>query len=209
MSSFWSGLTKSCKRCGDGKAPISLNEAIRSLKECATDASAIQLRNGAMLASAFFGVRRGAEVVQFRLKDVESQSDTGTGRVVRCQRNDSCGIGQVCLLPSMPALGQASPDKLLVSWLNARSSFATDASPDAPLFVNVTLQNKGGFMSTDSFRKIVYAVYGKSYASRSPEKGATSSLRELAPPRMPPDNRVGGARLKRCRRFTLSSPSRR
>ena len=100
-----------------------------------------------MLCAGFFGVRRGAEVVALRLSDIERSDDTGVRLRITSQKNDQCGVGQVCFLPDMPALGPASPHIIFQRWLTARKLITSSEKPDDFLFVTVTGKHKGGGMS--------------------------------------------------------------
>ena len=141
-------------------------------KQVALD-TAIAYRNAAMVSVGFFGVRRGAEVVAFKMTDITEADKLGVRLVVRCQKNDKLGLGQLCLIPHVAALQKCSPLHIFNTWLQHRSSFCSSPS-EGYTFVNVTGQNRGGPVSTDSLRKHVTASFGNSTATHSLRKGGAT-----------------------------------
>ena len=109
---------------------------------------------------AFFGVRRGAEVVQLRTDDVVTQSDTFWELKVRCQKNDPNGLGQVCVIPHIRALGVHSPVRVLQRWLDRRQLLSRSCQLSDFLFVTITGKSKGGQVSPDSMCKHVAESFG-------------------------------------------------
>ena len=71
MRAFWAGLSKAASHTVKGKDPVSFTDLCAYLKSVENRLDELLcLRNACMIAVAFFGVRRGAEVVQFILGDV-------------------------------------------------------------------------------------------------------------------------------------------
>ena len=183
MRGFWNGLAKRCRHAQVGKEPVSFNKVVDILRAAEASQSAVIVRNSAMIALAVFGVRRGAEVVAMQMRDLGQFTDDGVSFKVRCQKNDPRGLGQVCFVPHIKVLGEASPARLMRRWVSLRSSCQADPSELAPLFVTTTGVNKGGPVSTDSLRKAVAALIGKPWSTQSLRKGgATFYARQGADP---------------------------
>ena len=127
-----------------------------------------------MVAVAFFGVRRGAEVINFKMNNIVDTTGTGIQLKVTCQKNDQNGLGQMCLIPRVKAMEAWSPDLVLQRWLDARQVLVRSASPDDFVFITTTGTNKGGQVSTDSLRKHVVAAFGHSVATHSLRKGGAT-----------------------------------
>ena len=183
MRGFWNGLAKRCRHAQVGKEPVSFNSVVSILRAAESSQSVVCVRNSAMIALAFFGVRRGAEVVAMQMRDLGAFTDDGVSFKVRCQKNDPRGLGQVCFVPHIKVLGDASPARLMRRWVTLRSTCQSDSSELAPLFVTTTGANKGGPVSTDSLRKAVAALIGKPWSTHSLRKGgATFYARQGADP---------------------------
>ena len=109
---FWRGLEKDCVQSGSGKEPVPydlLVDYLMRLNE--TTDSPIVVRNAAMVVVGFFGVRRGAEVAQFLVTDVLESSDSVVQLRARCQKNDQVGLGHICIIPAINAMGACSPPR--------------------------------------------------------------------------------------------------
>ena len=124
-----------------------------------------------MVVSAFFGVRRGAEVVQMTLDDIITQSDSFWELRVKCQKNDPNGLGQLCVIPHIRALGALSPVRVLQEWIERRTHIGKTCTLSAFLFVTITGKAKGGPVSTDSLRKHVADSFGCGKSSHSLRRG--------------------------------------
>ena len=140
-------------------------------KHVTSSATDVVRRNAAMVAVAYFGVRRGAEVVAFTMADVHSADDSCVQLHVRCQKSDPRGIGQVCVLPNVPALGHASPHLVVRAWLDRRQQLMFQQAMSNHIFVTLMVKNRGRAVSTDSLRKHVTGAFGKGSASHSLRKG--------------------------------------
>ena len=92
MAAFWSGLARNCIHESIGKQPITFGEVATYLEKNHADLSLPVMRNAAMVTVGFFGVRRGAELINFRLADVLEVSDRGVHLKVTCQKNDQLGL---------------------------------------------------------------------------------------------------------------------
>ena len=86
MRAFWSGLSKSCVHTGPGKQPIDFDALVHYLDSTSSTSSDVMLRNRAMIIVGFFGIRRGAEVVGFKLADVNTERPEFTELSIRCQK---------------------------------------------------------------------------------------------------------------------------
>ena len=73
-----------------------------------------------MIALAFFGIRRFAELQALAVSDVVDQ-DTAFQFRIRRQKNDPFGEGLLVWVPEIQASGPLCPTKLLRSWLRLRA----------------------------------------------------------------------------------------
>ena len=167
MAGFWDGLSKSCGHESVGKQPIPFSDVVQYLLKQATDDSVTSIRNAAMVATAFFGVRRGAEVVGFQLRDVQGDDHLGLHLKVRCQKNDRVGLGQICFIPAVAESPSWAPVAALRRWLGIRGQFVDSTDLDKSLFVTTIGRNRGGPVSTDTLRKHVTSAFGNSTATHS------------------------------------------
>ena len=87
---------------------------------------------------------------------------------VRCQKNDPAGIGQLCVIPSIEAMGEASPTKIFLDWLRRREELTVTSDF---LFITTTGVKAGSQVSVDSFRKHVTSAFGDGTAAHSLRKG--------------------------------------
>ena len=78
---------------------------------------------------------------------------------VTCQKNDQYGLGQMCLVPAIDAMGLWSPHLALQRWIDARKLVTSASEADDFVFVTTTGINKGGLVSTDTLRKHVVAAF--------------------------------------------------
>ncbi|CAK0864261.1 unnamed protein product, partial [Prorocentrum cordatum] len=119
---FWRGLKKLADHSlRHAKRPLSFDEA-RVVQRCRlAQASDAGLRDAAMVATAFFGIRRFAEVQGLLTEDVVFQEDAVECRIRR-QKNDPCGVGMLIWLPRLPELGPLCPLKLMQSWAARRAA---------------------------------------------------------------------------------------
>ena len=78
-----------------------------------------------------------------------------------------------CVIPAVDSLGPNSPVRVLDNWLAVRPEFAKTEGPDEPLFCTVAgaTKNIGNRVSSDSFRKAVYAAFPGNTATHSLRKG--------------------------------------
>ena len=182
MAGFWNGLSKSCGHDSVGKQPIPFPDVVQYLHQSAADDAATTIRNAAMVATAFFGVRRGAEVVSFQWRDVQREDSLGLHLKVRCQKNDRVGLGQICLIPEVAGSPTWAPAVAMRRWLGIRGQFVDATDPLKPLFVTTVGKNRGGPVSTDTLRKHVTSAFGNSTATHSLRKGgATYYARQGTP----------------------------
>ena len=92
MRLFWAGFKRQCNHAGMGKAPVEFNELTQFLAgvakhlDCSTT-----LRNATMTVTAFFGVRRSAEIIGFDVEDLEIVAGHGCWLKVHSQKNDQLG----------------------------------------------------------------------------------------------------------------------
>ena len=175
FKAFWRGLAKDCVHSNVGKQPVPFDALMDYLqREVHEHAKEVAIRNAAAVVVGYFGVRRGAEIVNFEVTDILEANDTLVRLLVRCQKNDQLGLGQVRVLPDIRALGAASPPRVLRRWLEIRPSLAQAES--TKLFITTTGINAGGPMSKDSLRKHVSLMFGKGMASHSLRKGGAVFL---------------------------------
>ena len=170
MVALWNGLARHSSHGTRGKGPISFGAVTEYLERDRSSATAAAVRNTAMVAVAFFGLRRSAEVIAMKIKDVVEDDANGINLVVRCQKNDQRGLGQICFIPHILAMQANSPAMVLREWMVLRSTLIASEDVDLPLFITTT-GKKGSPVSYDSFRKHVQDAFGSSLATHSLRKG--------------------------------------
>ena len=148
-----SGFKKQRKHAGNGKEPVSFDEVTTVASNLDDKSTPIELRNIAMILKGFFGVRRGAEIVALKLQDVEHMGSNGVRLRIASQKNDPCGVGQVCFIPAMPALGQASPCVVLSRWLEARINVGGSQASHSPLFTTITARTRAALSRSTDYGK--------------------------------------------------------
>ena len=182
MSAMWAGMSKMAVHSSSGKVAIPFKQVHEYLQQAG--ASPSMVRNRAMVAVSFFGVRRSAETRAFNLEHL-SMSRDGCSLFVSCQKNDQAGLGMTCFIPHIESMGQCSPDMIIRAWISMRHQFVNDfENPKLPLFVTTTgPQGRiGSRVSADSFRKIVSAAFAGNTGTHSLRKGgATFYARSDAP----------------------------
>ena len=173
MQAMWTGLSRSSAHASKGKDPIEFSEVMAFFSSTANDESHATIRFRAMVAVGFFGVRRCAEILNFSIADVSIQSNGDFSLLVKCQKNDQEGIGMMCVIPTIRALGKNSPASLLEAWLSCRTAYKKSESDKEPLFCTVTgaANRIGNSVSPDSFRKALGAVFTGNTSTHSLRKG--------------------------------------
>tara|TARA_B100000780_G_C21093677_1_gene440898 strand:+ start:153 stop:1682 length:1530 start_codon:yes stop_codon:yes gene_type:complete len=173
MSAMWAGLSRMASHEQNGKDPIDFAALMSYLGDSEADPNPATQRFRAMAVVGFFGVRRCAEILQFRRRDATWVINGDIHLYVRCQKNDQAGIGMVCVIPSIPALGSNSPALILDKWMQIREDFMKTKNPDEPLFLTITGTKKtiGNRVSADSFRKAVTNKFSGNTATHSLRKG--------------------------------------
>ena len=86
VSAFWRGLAKQCTHTCAAKQPVIYAALVEYLVQTQDNKSDAMLRNRAMIITGFFGVRRGAEVVQFATPDVQADQPNFVQLTVRNQK---------------------------------------------------------------------------------------------------------------------------
>ena len=89
MVALWSGIARQSSHGTRGKDPISFDAVTEYLERDRSSATAAAVRNTAMVAVAFFGLRRSAEVIAMKIKDVVEDDANGINLAVRCQKMTS------------------------------------------------------------------------------------------------------------------------
>ena len=170
MVALWNGLARHSSYSTRGKDPISFDAITEDLERDRSGASAAAVRNTAMVAVAFFGLRRSTEVIAMKLKDVVEDDANGINLAVRCQKNDQRGLGQICFIPHILAMKANSPAMVLREWMALRRTLVASEDIEGPLFITTT-GKKGSPVSYDSFRKHIQEAFGASLATHSLRKG--------------------------------------
>ena len=172
LRAFWKGLAKQCSHSSTGKEPVSF-AAITDYftSTCKAPIPDVKLRNMAMVAVGFFGVRRGAEIVDLKLTDILEAQPAVVQFRVRCPKNDPLGLGQTCVIPDVAALGEASPSKIVHAWLQRRHALQSSNTSSEYLFVTTTGKRCGQGVSRDMLRKHVASSFGSQTAAHSLRKG--------------------------------------
>ena len=107
MTAFWNGLAKQCSHDTQGKEPIQMEAITQYLELDATSENVATTRNAAMVAVAFFGLRRAAEVLALAMDDIIGNDCKCLSLRVKCQKNDQLGLGQICFIPHIQGMNQA------------------------------------------------------------------------------------------------------
>ena len=149
---FWRGLKKladhSLRRA---KRPLSLAE-VTGVQRCRlAQGSVAGLRDAAMIALAFFGIRRFAELQALLLADVVVEESAVQIRI-RKQKNDPFGEGLLIWVPELPPLGPFCPAKLLRAWRQQRAEVHGQAGG---VFFCVTGAVEPRPVSADTFRRML------------------------------------------------------
>ncbi len=122
-----------------GKEPIDIQDVPRFLSQEGASDDPSKVRSKAMVAVAFFGARRSAETRAFNMNDIYHRSSGDVNLTVRCQKNDSEGLGMICVIPEIRALDNCSPAKdieeVVGGWLDLRGAFQRSEGGDQPLFI--------------------------------------------------------------------------
>ena len=172
LRAFWKGLARQCTHSNIGKEPVSFSAiADYFATNCKSPIPDVKLRNMAMVAVGFFGVRRGAEIVDLHLADILEAQSTVVQFRVRCQKNDPLGLGQTCVIPDVAALGEASPSKIVFAWIQRRQVLQATNVSAKHLFITTTGKRRGQGVSTDSLRKHVTTSFSGNVATHSLRKG--------------------------------------
>jgi len=87
MGAFWTWLSEDFVHVLSGKIPIGLKDITQYLEKASRELdSALVVRNASMVSVAYYGVRRGAEVVAFTLADVVLLDNGSVRFKVKCQK---------------------------------------------------------------------------------------------------------------------------
>ena len=149
---FWRGLKKLADHSlRKAKRPLSLHEITVIQRSRLSQSSAAGVRDAAMIALAFFGIRRFAELQALLVSDVDDQDGAIQFRI-RKQKNDPFGEGLVVWVPELPALGHLCPAKLLRAWLRLRAETRPQAEG---FFFCVTGVAELRPVSADTFRRML------------------------------------------------------
>ena len=149
---FWQGLKKRADHTRrQVKRAISLSELLGLQTARLSISSPAGLRDAALAGVAFFGIRRISEVLMLARSDFQKSGDCYSVWI-RQQKNDPCGRGMHCWIPSLPHLQACCPVALLDSWFQLWD--ATWGSSDAHVFC-VTNQKEAKPISADSWRKVI------------------------------------------------------
>ena len=119
------------------KVPVSIVSLIVYLRSRLSSPYDAGLRDAAMSALAFFGVRRISEVLSLQLSDIFFERD-GITVYIRKQKNDPNGVGMKCWVPYCPALGSLCPGKLLENWKNKWVEMWHPYFSDGPFFTTLS-----------------------------------------------------------------------
>ena len=92
MGAFWAGLSRQCRHDNIGEVPISFQAVPNYLESNHKDVSLPAMRNAAMVAVGFFGVRWGAEIINFRLGNMMDNAGNGIQLRATGQKNDQLGL---------------------------------------------------------------------------------------------------------------------
>jgi hypothetical protein len=151
---FWKGLKRRADHTSMAKRALEFSEVLDFQAHRIMQGQAAGLRDAAMAAICFYGVRRISEALALPVENVSFETDAVKVHIAK-QKNDP-GRGVTCWIPRLPRLGPLCPHKLLHDWAALRSS--TLGGDVGPLFV-VTGRSTCKPVSYDLFRKCVNAYF--------------------------------------------------
>lgn len=171
-SHFWYGLKKNCVHTSAQKRPLNISEPEAFVDKRLAAGTAAGIRDAAMAAFTFFGIRRVSEAVALQRSEFKSRPDSVGGYIKR-QKNDPEGRGQWCWLPRGASQDfRHCPAALLEAWVHVWDE--RFGNIDGPLF-SVVAGASPKAVSTDSWRKIVKAnIPGADVSSHSCRKGGAT-----------------------------------
>ena len=148
---FWRGLKKRADHSrSHAKRPVSLDE-LRCYQTARVKVGSLAaVRDVAIAAMSFFGIRRCSETLALRRRDITLHDNFVVVFVAR-QKNDPFGQGMVCHIPRIESHPAVCPCHLLRVWLAQRDA-RWGSNPDAPLFCATHLTEPRA-VSCDSFRR--------------------------------------------------------
>ena len=205
---FWKGLKKRADHTKSAaKRPVHHKELL-DFQRARLDAGTIAgVRDAAIAAVSFYGIRRSAETLGLNVSDVAMVGDSFRLQV-RYQKNDPEGRGMACWLPKIASLGDLCPNHLVNTWLVCRAHQWPE-SATGPLFcVAIAVAPKA--VSYDSWRKALHSHFSdqsKKIGTHSLRKGGATWLKFHA---LMPDDAVqaqgGWASVEVMRKFYASFP---
>jgi hypothetical protein len=151
---FWKGLKRRADHTSMAKRALEFSEVLDFQAHKILQGQAAGLRDAAMAAICFYGVRRISEALALPVEEVTFEADAVQVHIAK-QKNDP-GRGVTCWIPRLARLGPLCPHKLLSDWVALRSS--TLGGDVGPLFV-VTGRSTCKPVSYDLFRKSVNGYF--------------------------------------------------
>lgn len=168
---FWNGLKRACTHDSHAKRSITFAE-LNSFFEHRLNANThAGLRDAAMAAFLFFGIKRCNEAVMIRRQDFTFEENHVTC-FIRHQKNDPYGSGRYCHIPNL-ADARFNPTELLQRWAAHWDDTFSSDDASGPFFA-VTTKDRPHHVSYDSWRKTTCAFFGdSSISTHSFRKGGT------------------------------------
>ena len=153
------------------KLPPSYDDLVSFQRSRLSIGSVSGLRDVAMAAFCFFGLRRCAEALRLEYTDISFESCMARC-FIRYQKNASEGKGSECWIPQIPSMGDLCPVKLLKSWVERWRSFWYQLEGGV-VFCSTTSPVLRA-VSYDGWRKSLAALFGgKAFGTHSLRQGDT------------------------------------
>ena len=208
MKRVWHGLERDASHAVSDKVPLGVDSVKSILEQGAlvgkqafdncpegkvlSKGELLKLRTAAAVAIAFFGTRRQAEVASLRLGNCTwDPVSKGWNVWVESQKNDQCGVGQTCVVPSMPLWGDACPAEVIRMWYRVRQGPLVRMDREKRLSDRAVSRVPG-----QSPRDVLFpAVSGKFWGLEVSAQALTNALRREAGGKVAPSARKGGTQF--------------
>jgi hypothetical protein len=151
---FWKGLKRRADHTSLAKRALEFSEVLDFQAHRILLGQAAGLRDAAIAAICFYGIRRISETLALPVEGVTFEADAVKIFITK-QKNDP-GRGVTCWVPRLPRLGPLCPHKILDDWMHLRAAAVGNSS--GPLFV-VTGRSSCKPVSYDLFRKVVNGYF--------------------------------------------------
>lgn len=157
VNMFWRGLKECALHTNNHKREISLDELFGFIDHRKTTKSLASVRDAALAAFLFFGIRRINEGINLRRCDI-SDKDGHLQIYIHRQKNDTEGCGHTIWIPDYGLNWAHNPADLIRQWISEWDFKYESSQPTtAPLFCTTKAVPK--HLSYDSCRKTVACFF--------------------------------------------------